>query len=193
MKKCPRCNEIKEDALFLFIDDKPSGRCKPCRTLTNAENREYRSERYKANREVLLAKMKVYHEENKEAKAEYKRKYYAENKEKINQKGRDRQKNLSKEQRREISARRYGKDYDWWITTFNSQGNKCAICGSPTSQSKLDFSVDHCHVEGRVRGILCTICNTGLGKFRDSIANLQSAIDYLIKHSTPQDSPRFLS
>jgi len=39
--------------------------------------------------------------------------------------------------------------------------------------------VDHCHREGRVRGLLCTNCNQALGKFSDSILLLESACDYL--------------
>jgi hypothetical protein len=39
--------------------------------------------------------------------------------------------------------------------------------------------LDHCHKTGRVRGMLCPLCNTSLGGFRDSTTVLQRAIDYL--------------
>lgn len=50
----------------------------------------------------------------------------------------------------------------------------CQICGR-----KEPLNVDHCHTTKKVRGLLCTRCNTGLGKFKDNIDILQSAIKYL--------------
>ena len=58
----------------------------------------------------------------------------------------------------------------------------CAICKSPTPNTKGRWNVDHDHVTGAVRGILCGQCNGGLGFFRDSTEALKSAISYLIKH-----------
>ena len=55
----------------------------------------------------------------------------------------------------------------------------CAICG--TSVDGRNRHSDHTVVEGTkvIRGILCSPCNTGLGLFRDDVARLQSAINYL--------------
>lgn len=58
------------------------------------------------------------------------------------------------------------------------QGSKCAICLT-TFSTTFDTHVDHCHTTGRVRGLLCNGCNTGLGQFRDNPLFLSSAIDYL--------------
>ena len=43
------------------------------------------------------------------------------------------------------------------------------------------FDVDHCHESGQVRGLLCTNCNMGLGKFKHNIKWLIAAIEYLVK------------
>jgi hypothetical protein len=55
------------------------------------------------------------------------------------------------------------------------EGNKCAICGSTDR-----LVIDHCHSTMKLRGILCSKCNQGLGLFTDSIEKLQGAIDYLL-------------
>lgn len=53
----------------------------------------------------------------------------------------------------------------------------CAICGAEPSTRAL--AIDHCHDSGKIRGLLCTRCNIGLGYFKDSIENLTKAIEYL--------------
>lgn len=61
---------------------------------------------------------------------------------------------------------------------LNSQGNVCAICGTD-DPGKLDFCADHCHDTGQKRGVICRKCNAGLGHFKDSVENLNAAIEYL--------------
>ncbi len=64
-------------------------------------------------------------------------------------------------------------------------GNRCAICGNPetyidTRTGKVHrLSLDHDHVTGQVRGILCRRCNTMIGKINDDISILARAIDYI--------------
>ena len=60
------------------------------------------------------------------------------------------------------------------------QDGKCAICGTDSPGGRYDqWAVDHCHVTGSVRGLLCTACNAGLGQFKDDALLLQKAIRYL--------------
>jgi len=59
-----------------------------------------------------------------------------------------------------------------------TQEGKCSIC--LTKPKKL--FVDHDHVTGKVRGLLCRHCNFGIGHFKDNIAYLKSAIEYLEKN-----------
>lgn len=82
-----------------------------------------------------------------------------------------------------ISARtHYKKNYgitpDQKHRMVLDQDNCCAICGLKFKDAK-NTCVDHNHETGNVRGILCTACNHGLGKFKDSIQVLESAISYL--------------
>lgn len=59
-----------------------------------------------------------------------------------------------------------------------AQNNCCAIC-----KKARKLVVDHDHLTGRVRGLLCKGCNTALGVFGDSTVGLRQAIAYL---ETPQ-------
>jgi hypothetical protein len=59
-----------------------------------------------------------------------------------------------------------------------NQSCACAICRS-TFKNIRTAHVDHCHETDQLRGILCNNCNTGLGKFKDSIYLLEKAINYL--------------
>lgn len=71
-------------------------------------------------------------------------------------------------------------DYEFML---ESQGGVCGICGDP-EKSKINsrikaLAVDHDHATGKVRGLLCSACNLGLGKLKDSIAILELAQHYL--------------
>lgn len=62
---------------------------------------------------------------------------------------------------------------------WNKQDRKCAICSEPIQKQGKGTHIDHNHDTGKVRGLLCPRCNTGLGQFRDDISILQKAIRYL--------------
>jgi len=53
----------------------------------------------------------------------------------------------------------------------------CEICGNSVER----LNIDHCHSTLKVRGLLCMLCNSGLGCFRDNIETLNNAITYLEK------------
>ena len=64
---------------------------------------------------------------------------------------------------------------------YEAQKGNCACCGIPESDFKRQLHVDHDHETGKVRGLLCTQCNPGIGYFQDSIERLEMAIKYLKK------------
>lgn len=73
---------------------------------------------------------------------------------------------------------RFGITLEDYHGLKNQQDNKCAIC--KTSFDNVTANVDHCHTTGKVRGLLCSKCNHGLGLFKDSVDNLNEAINFLL-------------
>lgn len=80
---------------------------------------------------------------------------------------------------------RYGISADEYELVRQAQDSKCAICGShettvsPVNGSLFSLNVDHDHDTKRIRGLLCTPCNRGLGFLRDDRSILVKAIEYL--------------
>ena len=84
--------------------------------------------------------------------------------------------------RRELYLQRtYGISENEYNAMILSQNNSCIICGKEFSSIwGADAPVvDHCHITGKVRGILCNECNRGLGYFHDNKEALMNAINYL--------------
>lgn len=67
------------------------------------------------------------------------------------------------------------EDYDKLV---GGQDNKCAVCAVELTEETIP-SIDHCHETMLVRGLLCRLCNNGLGNFRDSPELLSKAVQYL--------------
>lgn len=72
-----------------------------------------------------------------------------------------------------------------FIQMFSDQGGKCAICRKeiempyPGSEVNSTAHIDHCHKTLKVRGLLCKLCNLGIGGLRDDPSIASAAIAYL--------------
>ena len=71
-----------------------------------------------------------------------------------------------------------GEDYDQML---EEQNHCCAICGTDTPMGRGTWHVDHCHKTDKVRGLLCSKCNAGIGFLNEDTNTLRKAIDYLKK------------
>jgi len=74
--------------------------------------------------------------------------------------------------------KKFGITLDDYTGILKFQGGRCAICRS-TRSGVRKFHVDHDHQTGKIRGLLCHLCNAGLGCLRDSPKILSAAIGYL--------------
>jgi hypothetical protein len=72
--------------------------------------------------------------------------------------------------------RRYGMTPEQYDDLLRRQGGACAICREVTTAR---LQVDHNHATGAVRGLLCTLCNTAIGKLRERPELFARAVEYL--------------
>jgi hypothetical protein len=84
-------------------------------------------------------------------------------------------------QRECFDRHRYNLEPQHKAALLDAQNGGCAICGYKFEQKVGDMKVDHDHKTGAVRGLLCDLCNRGLGMFRDNQDNLTKAISYLAR------------
>lgn len=75
--------------------------------------------------------------------------------------------------------KKYGLSKDDFIAMLKKQNNSCAICETDNLGFYGEFHVDHNHLTGEIRGLLCPKCNVGIGAFKDNIATIEDAINYL--------------
>ena len=80
--------------------------------------------------------------------------------------------------------REYGIGVDDYKTMQSQQEGRCWICQVHEKDLTKALHVDHDHKTGKVRGLLCSACNTGLGFFKDETVLLRRAISYLKKSRT---------
>ena len=75
--------------------------------------------------------------------------------------------------------RTYGLNKEKWMALYNSQSGKCKICGCGVEVYGRATATDHDHETGEVRGILCNVCNSALGKLGDNEEGLLHALKYV--------------
>lgn len=122
----------------------------------------------------------------RERKNEYMREYRISNRDSIRIRDREYSKNHPQRRRNSNLKRFYGIDNNEYDRMLIAQNYECKICKTKheahSRESRLH--IDHCHKSTKIRALLCTQCNKGLGHFRDSVEFLEIAIAYLKHHSS---------
>lgn len=130
--------------------------------------RQQRSKRdYLRNREARIAKTLEWRRNNLHRVREYDNAY-------------SQRPEVRAKRRWYLLQRQYGLSESQFTTLMEKQNQQCAICRLPLSDLVPRFvHVDHEHLTGRVRGILCSNCNHGIGHFKDDANLLRAAACYL--------------
>ena len=84
--------------------------------------------------------------------------------------------------RKGVLKNRYGMSVAEYNKLFVKQSGYCASCGTHQVELKKRLGVDHCHITGKIRGLLCDRCNRAFGLLRDDISVLESLLEYAKKY-----------
>jgi hypothetical protein len=156
MKQCTKCKKSlpQDDENFYRSSASKDGYVSRCKPCLREYDRTYRAEHPERVQEIVQKKL---------------------------QKQREDPVRLA---RKRLSARRYElKQYGLtpaeYDLRFEEQHGLCAICGNPTTGT---LSVDHDHITGEVRGLLCQPCNVALARVEAVLGWCSKAEGYLAKH-----------
>ena len=171
MKRCSNCKKIKNLDKFHTSKIEKGGYIYSCKICRNKRSKQHRE----ANKDKI-SKQKKQHRED----------LYIEG---LCSNG-DGNKLITKRNcancLEKYMKRQYGINFKQYHILIQKQNNKCAICKIKINISMISrgkgMCIDHDHKTGNIRGILCSVCNRGLGHFRDNPKLLNFAITYLEKH-----------
>ena len=188
-KVCTKCGESKPLTEFspsAGCKDGTRNCCKKCMSIKASlhqaqmpeHRKKYMAEYYKAKPEKFPRRTKEQQDtynETRRARYANDEDYRADTRRKIKE-----WQQSNPLARKNGHLKQYGITIDEFHLLVEKQDHKCAICGySDTSKKSFFPVVDHCHNKGHVRGILCSACNFGIGKFKDDPQLLLNAINYL--------------
>jgi len=147
-------------------------------------------------KEERKEKARIYYQKNKDKINVYTKIYYQKNREEIKEKrntpeARAKKKPLDKKWRDKNKAnkkiydfkRNYGITQKEYNEIYLRQGGVCAICGNKEiikiNGKVKSLSIDHNHITGEIRGLLCHYCNVAIGILKEDISIFQKCIEYL--------------
>lgn len=164
MKPCSTCKLLLPVGEFGRDSNTPTGLCYSCRSCCNAKTRSRRNNEKAKDPEAYLARVRASAQEWRASAPPELRKSRG---------------------RKQLFTKR-GVTAEWYDETLAEQGGVCAICKQP--ESKLSsggglkmLAIDHDHITGKARGLVCQQCNIGIGAFRDSPDLLRKATLYLVE------------
>lgn len=76
---------------------------------------------------------------------------------------------------------------DWYNLKLEEQNRSCKICQKSVEEVGKRLVVDHCHTTGKVRGLLCSVCNLTIGRLGDDYKGIMIAAQYLFEFENQND------
>ena len=142
---------------------------------------------YETHKEEIKARSRAWYYAHKDEAAIRKKAYHLKNleKAKADQKA---WRNDNKDRiRGNLLKRKYGITFEQYKEMFEKQDGKCAVCEAPgallNQYGKVGLHVDHNHVTGQVRQLLCSNCNTALGLLKESPDTIRKLLSYVERNS----------
>lgn len=194
-KVCSRCKTDLPVSEFHRLHSASDGlqySCKACsreadkKTRNKDRSKATKQEWYRNNRDISIARAKLQRGNTE--------RWRQENRERVNavEKYRKATTEIGQEGVAHATLMRrfakFGLTLDQYHAMAEAQDFQCACCGqvpTPTQGGAHDgFHIDHHHVTGKVRGLLCGGCNVGMGMLQDSPEVCELAASYL-RATTP--------
>ena len=138
--------------------------------------------RYERDKEIILAKQRLYNARNKDKLAARAKLYRERNREKVKSKQKIWREKNGRHLKGKMLLWNYKLSLDDYEKLLESQGGVCAICNGINRNGKK-LSVDHDHQTGAVRSLLCSRCNSVIGYCEDSPTLARGIVKYLEKFS----------
>lgn len=145
-----------------------------------AKHPNYRREKMrqwrKDHKAIIQQETQDYYAAHREEKLIYGKRYREENKEALAEKRKPKQHGYR-------LATNYGISEEEYATLLAQQGGKCAACGGDNSLNRQStrLFVDHDHVTGKIRGLLCHSCNVAAGLLKDDPERALRLAEYLTR------------
>ncbi len=168
---CCRCDQFKSPSEFHKRSNRKRGKAYLCGECHNTAQREKRAT----------------DEEFQEYNRKQTSRYYHRHKERMNKSRKEYAANNPQMQHKYKLKQNYQMTVEEYGNILTKQNGVCAICKLPETRmtsSRKDkkvnaLAVDHNHISGRNRGLLCGNCNTALGLMKEDIETLKNMISYL--------------
>jgi hypothetical protein len=169
LRYCSCCKKLKSISNFYFLNKKINKLSCWCKTCDKKSKKIYRNE----NKDIIHKKQKAWYIKNRKELLKQQKLF---------------RKSHPTYQLNIHLKHKFGITLDQYNQMLESQNGVCAICNNFEIEKNQygikRLSVDHNHQTGKIRGLLCTKCNTGLSFFKDKPDLLIKANNYLVNYGT---------